>query len=46
VQFWVPDIRAPEFATAAHQQSQTVAESEHAPSDQAFIDRVSWDAQE
>jgi Protein of unknown function (DUF3018) len=45
VQLWVPDARAPEFAAEAHRQSEAVAESEHAAEDQAFIDRVSWDAQ-
>lgn len=45
VQIWVPDVRAPEFATEAHRQSEAVAASEQAASDQAFIDRVSWDAQ-
>jgi hypothetical protein len=44
VQIWVPDVRAAEFVRQAHQQSQAVAESEHAAADQAFIDRVSWDA--
>lgn len=46
VQLWVPDKRAPEFADQAHRQSEAVAASEHAAADQAFIDEVSWDAQE
>jgi len=46
VQIWVSDRRAPEFATEAHRQSRAVAASEHAAADQAFIDAVSWDAQE
>lgn len=46
VQIWVPDRRAPEFATQAHRQSQAIAASEHAAANQAFIDQVSWDAQE
>lgn len=46
VQIWVPDRRAPEFIREAHRQSEAVAASEHAAEDQAFIDAVSWDAQE
>lgn len=42
VQIWVPDIRAPEFIAAAHQQSLAVARSEHEADDQAFIDAVSY----
>lgn len=41
VQIWVPDVRAPEFATAAHVQSAAVAASEHDADDQAFIDALS-----
>lgn len=45
VQIWVPDVRAPEFAAAAHEQSLAVATSEHEEDDQSFIDAVSsdWD---
>lgn len=43
IQIWVPDVRAPEFAAQAHAQSETVAASEHAADDQAFIDAASWD---
>jgi hypothetical protein len=43
IQIWVPDVRAPEFATQAHAQSEAVAASEHAADDQAFIDAASWD---
>jgi Protein of unknown function (DUF3018) len=46
VQIWVPDMRTPEFAAEARRQSEAVAASEHAAEDQAFIDQVSWDAQE
>jgi hypothetical protein len=46
VQIWVPDRRAPEFVREAHRQSAAVAASEREPEDQAFIDAVSWDAQE
>ena len=46
VQIWVPDKRAPEFVGEAHRQSQAVADSEHAAADQAFVDEISWDAQE
>ena len=43
IQIWVPDVRAPEFATQAHAQSEAVAASEHAVDDQAFVDAASWD---
>jgi hypothetical protein len=42
----VPDRRAPEFVREAHRQSAAVAASELDAEDQAFIDAVSWDAQE
>lgn len=45
VQIWVPDVRAPQFATAAHAQSAAVAASDQADDDQAFIDAISWDAE-
>jgi hypothetical protein len=41
IQIWVPDVRSPEFAMAAHQQSVAVAKSSHAREDQDFIDAVS-----
>jgi hypothetical protein len=41
VQIWVPDVRARSFVAAARKQSKAVAESEHAESDQRFIDSVS-----
>ena len=43
VQIWVPDVRAPQFAAQAHEQSLAVATSVHATDDQAFIDAVSLD---
>lgn len=43
VQIWVPDVRAPQFATQAHEQSRAVAASVHATDDQAFIDAISLD---
>lgn len=43
VQIWVPDVRSPDFAAQAHQQSAAVADSEHAADDQAFIDALSLD---
>ena len=43
IQIWVPDVRSPEFAAQAHQQSLAVAKSPHADSDQAFIDAISMD---
>ncbi|APO77996.1 hypothetical protein AM571_PC00256 (plasmid) [Rhizobium etli 8C-3] len=41
IQIWVPDVRAPSFKTEAHRQSLAAATSDHALSDQAFIDAVS-----
>ena len=40
LQVWVPDTRAPGFAEEARKQSLAVASSEHAESDQAFVDAV------
>jgi hypothetical protein len=42
VQIWVPDVRAPEFATAAHDQSAAVAASALEAEDQAFVDAISY----
>ena len=41
IQIWVPDMRAPSFRAEARRQSLTVAASNHAREDQAFIDAVS-----
>jgi hypothetical protein len=41
IQIWVPDVRSPAFAAAAHRQSLAVASSRHAMEDQTFIDAVS-----
>jgi hypothetical protein len=41
IEIWVPDVRSPAFAAAAHRQSLAVARSSHAVVDQAFIDAVS-----
>ncbi len=43
VQIWVPDVRSPDFARAAHQQSEAVAASPHSRDDQGFIDAISVD---
>lgn len=43
VQIWVPDVRAPEFADAAHRQSAAIAASEMDADDQAFVDAISWE---
>jgi hypothetical protein len=44
IQIWVPDVRAPGFMTAAHQQSLAVARSALAHEDQAFIAAISaWE---
>jgi hypothetical protein len=41
IRIWVPDVRSPAFAAAAHRQSLAVARSSHAVVDQALIDAVS-----
>ena len=41
VEFWVPDIRSPEFAREARRQSRGIAQSEHEKDDQAFVDAIS-----
>jgi hypothetical protein len=41
IQIWVPDVRSPAFAAEAHRQSLAVAKSDHALSDQDFIEAVS-----
>jgi hypothetical protein len=41
IQIWVPDVRSPAFAAAAHRQSLAVARSRPATEGQAFIDAVS-----
>lgn len=42
VQIWVPDVRSPQFAAAAHAQSAAIASSEADAEDQAFVDSISW----
>jgi hypothetical protein len=41
VQLWVPDVRSPQFAQQAHDQSVAVASSSSGADDQAFIDALS-----
>jgi hypothetical protein len=41
VQIWVPDVRARWFVAAARKQAKAVAASEHAKSDERFIEAVS-----
>ena len=41
VQIWVPDVRSPRFAAAAHTQSAAIAASEGEADDQAFVDAIS-----
>lgn len=41
VQIWVPDVRARSFVAAARKQAKAVAASEHAKSDERFIEAVS-----
>ncbi|MGD9705977.1 MAG: antitoxin MazE family protein [Acidimicrobiia bacterium] len=43
IQIWVPDVRSPQFARQAHDQSAAVAASLHAAEDQSFIDAISLD---
>lgn len=43
VQIWVPDVRTPEFARAAHEQSAAIAASERDSDDRAFVDAITWD---
>lgn len=43
VQFWVPDVRSPQFAQQAHRQSLAVATSDLEVDDQAFIDALGDD---
>jgi len=43
VQIWVPDVRARSFISAARKQSKAVAASEHAGTDQRFIDALAED---
>jgi hypothetical protein len=40
VQLWVPDVRSPQFAQQAHDQSVAVASSRAEVDDQAFIDAL------
>jgi len=40
VQFWLPDVRSPEFAAEAHKHSLAVANSPNESEDQAFIDSI------
>jgi len=46
IQIWVPDVRSPAFRSEAHRQSAAVAVSPGATDDQAFIDAVSYWADE
>ena len=46
VQIWVPDVRHPDFAAEAHRQSALAAASPHEQDDQAFVDAISWFADE
>jgi hypothetical protein len=43
VQFWVPDVRSPQFAQQAHSQSLAVATSDLEFDDQAFVDALGDD---
>jgi hypothetical protein len=43
IQIWVPDVRSPQFAEQAHQQSVAIAASPHEVDDQAFIEALAGD---
>jgi hypothetical protein len=43
IQIWVPDVRSPAFARAAHEQSLAVARSRYESRDHAFVDSISTD---
>ena len=44
VHIWVPDVRSPEFAKAAHEQSIAAADSDKVDDTQQWIDSLSaWD---
>jgi len=43
IQIWVPDVRSPEFAAHAHEQSLAIATSTASIDEQAFIDALSLD---
>jgi hypothetical protein len=43
IQIWVPDVRSPQFAEQAHQQSLALATSRHESDDRAFIDALTDD---
>ena len=43
IQIWVPDVRSPQFADQAHQQSLAIASSRHDADDQAFLDALAND---
>lgn len=48
LQVWVPDVRTPEFAAQAHEQSALIAEADAADREQDFIEAVAapWDDEE
>ena len=43
IQIWVPDVRSPDFAAQAHEQSLAIATSTASIDEQAFIDALSLD---
>lgn len=43
IQIWVPDVRSPQFAEQAHQQSLAIASSPYELDDQAFIEALAGD---
>jgi len=46
IQLWVPDVRSPRFARAAHRQSRLVGHDAGEHEEQAFVDAVSeWPAE-
>lgn len=43
IQFWVPDVRSPEFAAEARRQALAIAAADRSADDQDFIEAVSVD---
>lgn len=41
IQFWVPDVRSPQFIKEARRQSRLIAANPTEADDQAFIDSIS-----
>jgi len=44
IQLWVPDVRSPAFREQARREALAIANSEHEPDDQAFLDSLAREA--